>query len=646
MARRRAARLSFLAALAALAGAVAASAVLLPGVLAESILERIDPSATVGRVDLAPGAALLEDVRMPRFGFDAPEVWVLWDGGGVTRPGRVVVPECTVRNPVLSRHGADSGRTGDPVAIPWISLDRVHLSYAGDSSEASFVMGGESPGGLRLTGTASGSWGGAVFRGGETCGGWAVALAFDSCSGLPGGLLEIPQRLRGHRFGGTMEGVICPNGGTSLSGSLDILDGRAVHIPFTLAGEAGGGTAVEASLDLSESSGLLSGVLRGIDSASFLDVAPEGRIILSTRGGGAYRFTMEAVAESTRIYSRYLSEDTVRISLSASLSGNASERGLNVDSGVVTSGPLAIHVSGSLGSDSLSRMELRAWNDSMDASALVEGVPEGLQGCLAGTRLSGSLGIDVRLVIDPALPESSDLSIEVDDSDLRVEYCPVGTGRFRSGGACTVRDSWGNTRRIVLDPSANGSLLLLDSLPPWFEDMLCCAEDGSFRSHSGFSADHIRSSLIANVSEGRFVRGGSTITMQLARNLFLDREKTLARKLQEVFLTWLLERTLDKDRILEIYINIVELGPDVFGFAEASRHYFGVEPRDLSPRRTAYLISLLPGPRLYYRFFERGEVPEYWESGLDALLRAAAARGGLDRLQLEEALAETVSFRL
>ncbi|NLP06333.1 transglycosylase domain-containing protein [Candidatus Fermentibacteria bacterium] len=645
MARLRAARPSFIAAVAAAAAILVASALIVPGLLAERVLERIDPSAAVGRVEPAPGAAMLESVRMPRYGFEAPVVWVLWDGTGRIRPGRIVVPECSVRNPALSRCGTDSGRTADPEPIPMIFLDRVHFSYAGDSSEASLVLGGESPGGLRVTGTASGRWGGASFRARESAGEWAVAMAFDSCSGLPGGVLDIPRRLRGHRFGGTMEGLIGAGGGIRLSGSLDLLDGREVRIPFTLVGGAGGGAAVEAVMDISESGGLLSGALRGIDSTSFLDISPEGRIVLSADGGRACGFRVEAAAESTRIYSRYLSEDTVIVSLSASLCGSASESGLSVDSGTVSAGPLVIHVCGSIGPDPLSRIELRAWNDCIEASALSDGIPEALQGCLAGTRLSGTLGIDVRLVIDPALPESSDLSIDVDDSDLRVEYCPVGMGRFRSGGACTVRDSWGNTRRIVLDPALNDSLLRLDSLPPWFEDMLCCAEDGSFRSHSGFSAEHIRGSLIADVSEGRFVRGGSTITMQLARNLFLGREKTLARKLQEVFLTWMLERTLDKDRILEIYINIVELGPDVFGFAEASRHYFGVEAGDLSPRRTAYLISLLPGPRLYYRFFERGEVPDYWESGLDVLLRAAARRGGLDRTLLDEALAETVSLR-
>jgi membrane peptidoglycan carboxypeptidase len=207
-----------------------------------------------------------------------------------------------------------------------------------------------------------------------------------------------------------------------------------------------------------------------------------------------------------------------------------------------------------------------------------------------------------------------------------------------------MRDSWGNTRRIQLDPALSDSLVAMSGMPPWFEGILCCAEDGSFRRHSGFSPEHIRSSLSADVSQGRFARGGSTLTMQLARNLFLSREKTLARKLQEVFLTWRLEETLSKDRMLEIYINIVELGPDVFGFREASRYYFGVEPALLDPRQTAYLVSLLPGPRVYHGFFERGSVPGYWEDYLDVLLTSAFNRGALTREDLDRWRGGRITF--
>jgi membrane peptidoglycan carboxypeptidase len=267
-----------------------------------------------------------------------------------------------------------------------------------------------------------------------------------------------------------------------------------------------------------------------------------------------------------------------------------------------------------------------------------------MQGRLQGTALSGVLGVDMRLVIDGACPESSDVAIEVDASALSVDWCPVGVSRLRAGGSCEMHDSWGNRRTIDLDPSSNASFVTLDSMPREFEALLCCAEDGEFRRHSGFSPDHIRSSLIANLSSGQFVRGASTITMQLARNLFLSRERTLSRKLQEVFLTWMLERALSKDRMLEIYANIVELGPDVFGFPEAAGYYFGSRIQDLSPRQLAFLVSILPGPRPYHRFFERGSVPAYWEEYLDVLLRGAGNRGALTSEEEESARAARISF--
>ena len=108
------------------------------------------------------------------------------------------------------------------------------------------------------------------------------------------------------------------------------------------------------------------------------------------------------------------------------------------------------------------------------------------------------------------------------------------------------------------------------------------------------------SALLKNWSRGGAARGASTITQQLAKNLFLSRDKHLGRKLQELSLALLLEATLDKQRILEIYLNVIEWGPDLYGLRPAARRYFGREPRELTPKQMAFLVALIPGP---------GEVP-------------------------------------
>jgi monofunctional glycosyltransferase len=153
----------------------------------------------------------------------------------------------------------------------------------------------------------------------------------------------------------------------------------------------------------------------------------------------------------------------------------------------------------------------------------------------------------------------------------------------------------GDTRRLVLGP-ASPYWTPLGAISETLKVAVIKAEDDRFYEHDGFDWREIRASLQTNLERGRYARGASTITMQLARNLFLWREKSLARKGLEVYLTWRLERTLPKGRILELYLNVVEWGPGVYGIGEASRHYFDKHPSELSLGESAMLAAILPNP--------------------------------------------------
>lgn len=134
-------------------------------------------------------------------------------------------------------------------------------------------------------------------------------------------------------------------------------------------------------------------------------------------------------------------------------------------------------------------------------------------------------------------------------------------------------------------------------------------EDAGFFGHSGFSIKELKEALLENLREGSG-RGGSTITQQLAKNLFLSGERTLARKLKEALIAWRLESDLPKNRILEIYLNIAEWGPGLYGIHDAADHYFGRSPRVLRPEEAAFLASLLPSPRRYHDYYHsRGVTP-------------------------------------
>jgi hypothetical protein len=159
------------------------------------------------------------------------------------------------------------------------------------------------------------------------------------------------------------------------------------------------------------------------------------------------------------------------------------------------------------------------------------------------------------------------------------------------------------------------------SLPPHIGKAFITLEDPGFLSHHGIIPQALENSLKDNLKLGRFFRGGSTITMQLAKNLWLKRDKTVGRKAQEALLTLALESCLSKAEILELYMNVVEMGPNLYGIGPAAKRYFHKEVADLEPDEAFYLAALLPHPR-------KAIPPE--SGGLEqvrGLMRTLGARG-------------------
>jgi monofunctional biosynthetic peptidoglycan transglycosylase len=139
----------------------------------------------------------------------------------------------------------------------------------------------------------------------------------------------------------------------------------------------------------------------------------------------------------------------------------------------------------------------------------------------------------------------------------------------------------------------------LAHMPPHLIRAVLVAEDASFFFHEGFDWEGIKDALWRDVQSGRLQRGGSTISQQLAKNLYLTADKTLTRKLKEALITRSLEHRLTKRRILELYLNVVEWGNDVYGAEAAARHHFGKSARDLTAEEAALLAAILPSPRSY-----------------------------------------------
>ena len=146
-----------------------------------------------------------------------------------------------------------------------------------------------------------------------------------------------------------------------------------------------------------------------------------------------------------------------------------------------------------------------------------------------------------------------------------------------------------------------------ERISPHLKRAVVAAEDAKFLTHEGFDWEAIHKAMLKNEQKGRVVAGASTITQQLAKNLFLSSQRSWARKAQEAAITWMMERTMSKRRILELYLNFAEWGEGVFGAEAAARHHFGSSAAALGPEQSAWLAAVLPSPRRY----ERGRTTPY-----------------------------------
>ncbi|HTL60086.1 MAG TPA: monofunctional biosynthetic peptidoglycan transglycosylase [Nitrospira sp.] len=139
----------------------------------------------------------------------------------------------------------------------------------------------------------------------------------------------------------------------------------------------------------------------------------------------------------------------------------------------------------------------------------------------------------------------------------------------------------------------------LSRMSPHLRRAVVAAEDASFFTHEGFDWEGMKDAALYNLEQGALKRGGSTITQQLAKNLYLSSERSIFRKAQEALITRSLEHSLSKERILELYLNVAEWGTGVYGAEAAARHHFGKSASELTEEEAAWLAAILPSPRRY-----------------------------------------------
>jgi hypothetical protein len=275
---------------------------------------------------------------------------------------------------------------------------------------------------------------------------------------------------------------------------------------------------------------------------------------------------------------------------------------------------------------------------------LLDALPAPLRADLPGLEFEGSVDFHV--------------AFDVDFADLKsTEFDLNATSRCRvvaADGAIEMERLRGTFRHeIVLPDGRTETVMTGPGSPDWVPlseisrymvSAVVTTEDARFFRHSGVSIADLRAAIVRDLREGRFASGGSTIDMQVVKNVFLDREKSVARKLQELILTWWLDQALDKNQIMELYLNVIEYGPAIYGIGPAARTFFGRTPADLSPLEAIYLAKLLPEPLARYRMYEAGAVSPGWRTRLDNLLARMRDHGELTEEEYQAAVHDRLVF--
>lgn len=276
-----------------------------------------------------------------------------------------------------------------------------------------------------------------------------------------------------------------------------------------------------------------------------------------------------------------------------------------IDSTVLTFGEIPVRISGHMQREGPRvRFDLAA--DSLTGMRWRRSVPRTVLGPLLELEIGGAWDQRLSFDLDLAEPDSVRFEADVIPRGMRLER----TGSLNLFGLDQpfVARIHLPKRTVERDLSErNPHFLPLAAIDSNLVHAVVTNEDGAFFRHGGFNLEAVRQSIAENVRAGRFRRGAGTITMQLARNLYLGHDRTLSRKWQEVAMAWILEHltAVPKERLLEIYLNVIEWGPDVHGADEAVRFYFGHGAREVTIDEALFLATVIPAPSKWKWRLER-----------------------------------------
>jgi hypothetical protein len=332
------------------------------------------------------------------------------------------------------------------------------------------------------------------------------------------------------------------------------------------------------------------------------------------------------------------------ISLAARARGSydVHTRTLALDDGELTALGLATRITGQLGLSPLTgnlRLQPAAAGPTSCADVLGEW-PAAVREKLAGLAVSGKVGLRAHVTFDERTWDELGLGIAFNPlCEVTAEPTAISRLDPRAPAEQLIAGA------VAPLGVAAADVVTLRQLPPHVVGAFLTAEDAAFRKHDGLDAEMIRRAIAHDLAMGSLSKGASTLTQQVVKNLFLSPERTLGRKLAELVLTWRIEHRLDKDRILELYLNAVELGPGIRGLGRAAATYFGKPAAQLTPLEAAHLAALLPNPIGFARRFRDGRVDDGWMLKLLDLLGRMRRGGVLSQASLTAARGSALNLR-
>ena len=281
-----------------------------------------------------------------------------------------------------------------------------------------------------------------------------------------------------------------------------------------------------------------------------------------------------------------------------------------------------------------------------DCDRLHRSIPSQMLPHLADARFIGDGAMSVHLSLPFHMTEALDVDVKADFSTCEAAHLgsTYDVNRLNERYAVFRVHDPKLPDPVAVGPGT-GNWVSMESMPSHIWGAAMATEDFGFFGHEGFSGTFISRALRLNLRTRRYAYGGSTITQQLVKNLFLTRQKTLARKLEEAVLVWQVERHVSKRRILSLYLNCIEYGPNIYGIKRASRRYFGVQPWRLRPVESAFLMNIKPFPGAGYFTFKKRKVSAFFRERVVVIRDRLLRRGMITPEQADEMSAETLYDR-